>query len=89
MKVKVFAIWDDAAKAYMVPFFMQNDAVAVRSFGNAVNKAESQLYQNPESYSLFTFGDFDDNSGVFRVAEATLLVTGKELSRRAMVGPEL
>lgn len=63
MKTIVFAIWDEKAAAYLSPFFMPNEATALRAFGAAVNDKESSFWQFPMDYTLYRLGAFDDHSG--------------------------
>lgn len=81
MKLEICAIWDDKAKAYMQPFYMQNKALAVRTFANAVNKTDSQLNVNPEDYTLFHVGSFEDSNGTFVILAPEVLVTGLQVRK--------
>lgn len=63
MKVKVFAIWDDAAKAYMQPFTRNTTGLAIRDFTGMVNDPQTIVNRHPASFVLFQLGTFDDNTG--------------------------
>lgn len=65
MEMKVYSIFDKKAASYMSPFFMHQDGMARRSFGDLVNDKQHQLGVNkhPEDYSLYKLGTFDDISG--------------------------
>ncbi len=59
-----YAIYDLKAKAYALPFFAINAAVALRQFGSLCNQPESSVSKYPEDYILFEIGEFDDVKGL-------------------------
>ena len=61
MKLKMYSIYDSAAAAYMRPFFVQTDSVAIRAFSDLALNAEHDVGHHPEHFSLFRVGEFDDN----------------------------
>ena len=63
--MKVFAVYDMAAGAYLAPFFQPNDAVAIRLFANMVNDGKSLFWASPGDFSLHLLGEFDEQSGLF------------------------
>lgn len=64
MILKAYAIYDTAANAFLQPFYMQNDGMAIRGFSDAINgNPESQIYQHPDHYSLYYVGEWNDTSG--------------------------
>lgn len=79
MMLKIYAVFDDKAKAFIQPFYMLNDALAIRSFTNAVNTDKSQLNVNPEDYTLFAIGEFDDAGGKLVARNPELLVSGLQV----------
>lgn len=60
-------MYDAAAKVFTKPFFLNTDAMAIRSFSDAVNNGDVDSFVNshPEQFSLFKVGEFDDIEGVF------------------------
>lgn len=68
MRLNVYSVFDVKAAVYANPFYMPNDAVAVRGFTGAVNSPDTMLYKHPEDYMLFRIGTFDDSVGLL-VAE--------------------
>lgn len=64
MKLSVYSVRDSKADCYMVPFFVSNDAVALRMIANASCDSESMLSANSEDFSLYSIGEFDSDSGV-------------------------
>lgn len=57
-----FSIFDQKAAAYFPPFYLQNKALAIRTFGDMVNNPESRINKHPEDYTLFHLGQWNDNS---------------------------
>jgi len=70
MKLKVYSIYDKAAKAYNTPFFMHNKALAIRAFEDNVNaQEENNISKHPEQFSLFCLGEYDDSKAQFQLLE--------------------
>ena len=64
MKLNVYSIYDDTAKAYTQPFFMKNHGEAVRLFADEVNGSRDIPIKNhPEQFTLYYIGEWDNNSG--------------------------
>lgn len=73
----VFSVYDNKAKAYLPPFIMHNDAMAVRVFGDCVNSEDHQFGKHPDDYTLFRIGVFDDVKGLLtKEGEANHMVAG-------------
>lgn len=70
MKLKIYSIYDTAAKSFAQPFFLHTDAVAIRAFKDNVNSPDSVINKNPEQFTLYTIGLFDDSQGTI-LAEAS------------------
>jgi len=66
METKIFAIWDDAAKAYMQPFVRPTTGLAIRDFTNLVNDPQSVVSRHTASFTLFQLGTWDDSNGAFK-----------------------
>jgi hypothetical protein len=80
MNFNIFSIYDQKAKAYLPPFILPNEAMAVRTFSDCVNSKEHQFGAHPEDYTLFNIGDFDDSQGSIKQKTPHLVVaTGLEL----------
>ena len=60
---KIYAIYDTKAELYNMPFFMNNEPTAIRTFANACNDPNHSFGQNPEDYILFEMGTYDDELG--------------------------
>lgn len=63
MKLKAYAVLDIKLGAYNNPFFMENDSMAIRSFGDITNDERSVIYKHPEDYTLNKIGEYDTDSG--------------------------
>jgi len=63
MKHQVFSIYDQKASAFITPFFMPENEMAIRIFSDAVNDPVHQFGKHPSDYTLFNIGEYDDNSG--------------------------
>lgn len=61
--MKIFTILDSKAKAYMTPFFQKNEDVAVRVLEQACNEQGHIFNTNPEDFSLFQIGIFNEDTG--------------------------
>ena len=70
MKLNVYSIFDSAAKAYMSPFFMHNNGLAIRAFSDQVNsEKENQISKHPEQFTLFQIATYDDSTGKLEAVE--------------------
>jgi len=83
----VVAVWDSAMQAYANPIHVPGRGVAVRSFGDEVNRAEAQnaLYAHPEDYELRVLAEFDEETGVFHdppEGVGAVLLRGKDAIRK-------
>lgn len=69
MILHIFSIRDSAASSYGRPFFLPSVGVALRTFGDEVNRADlnNPMYQHPEDFELFHLGEFNDESAEFSV----------------------
>lgn len=63
MVVKIFSIYDSKVEAFMQPFFMASKGAALRAFTELVNDKTTTISKNPEDYTLFEIGSFDDANG--------------------------
>lgn len=62
MNLKVFAVRDMKALAYLQPFFSPSVGSALRAFGDAVNDTNCPFNKHPEDYVLFEIGTYDDST---------------------------
>lgn len=60
---KIFTIHDSGAKAYLAPFFLHSEGIAIRTFTDCVNDPDHAFGRHPKDYTLMEIGTFDDNKG--------------------------
>lgn len=65
MKLKAYSVFDEKADVWTQPFFQLNEATAQRVMANAVNSEGHNFNMNPEDYSLYCVGEWNDDTGVF------------------------
>lgn len=81
MKLKSFSVYDAAVAAFLPPFFMPSDAVAIRVFADCCQDGAHAFCRNPSDYTLFRIGEFDDASGDFTMDQDALIL-GVEAKKR-------
>ncbi len=62
MQQHMFVIYDSKANAFMTPWFLTTQALAVRAFSDLANDPESNVSRHPDDYTLFTIGTFNDQT---------------------------
>lgn len=72
MKLKVFAIYDKAAEAYMTPFHMQTAGQALRAWEDSCRDENTQFAKHPSDFQLFEIGTYDDATGTYENLESRL-----------------
>ena len=60
MQQFMFVIYDSKANAYMTPWFLTTEHLAVRAFSDLANDPESNVSRHADDYTLFTIGTFND-----------------------------
>lgn len=61
MTLKVFAVRDLKAEAFLQPFFSPSVGSAMRAFADAVNDKNCPFNKHPSDYALFEIGTYDDS----------------------------
>lgn len=82
MKLNVYSIFDKTAMAFITPFFMHNDGIAIRAFSDSVNSGDpnSTIAQHYEQFALYELGVFDDSTGVIDPRDdARCIISGLEV----------
>jgi len=82
MKLILASVRDRAAEAYGRPMFVPSSGVAIRSFSDEINRndKDNQLFNHPDDFDLYEFGEFDDTTGLFDLHEQPkLLSLGKQV----------
>ncbi len=91
MKLKIFTVYDTKALAYLPPFFLPNELMAKRVFGDMADDITHQFGKHPEDYSLYEMGEFDDGTAGFEISKKApaLLITGlMAVAERKLEKPE-
>ncbi len=63
MRMMVFAVFDAAAEAFLMPLFFDTKGQAVRTFVDACNAEDHAFHRHAEDYTLFHIGFYDPNKG--------------------------
>lgn len=71
---KMYSVHDQAANAYLAPFFMANDLLAIRTFAALVNDPQHLFSQSAQDFNLFCFGSFDVTAGTMELEKAPRIV---------------
>ncbi len=69
MKKPMFSIYDNKAGTWLDPFYATNEAVAQRTFSDAVNDPQSMFNKHPTDFVLFHVGTWDDQKGKIEIKE--------------------
>lgn len=76
MIAKSYTVFDKKAGAFLQPFFIQNEGLAVRAILDVMADKEHSFYRYAEDYQLFEIGHFDDQKGVFEGLNDPMPVVG-------------
>lgn len=63
MLLNAYSIYDRKGLNYHAPFFAATDGLAVRSFSDLANDANTTVGRHPADYVLFCVGTFSDTNG--------------------------
>lgn len=67
MKNLIFTVYDQKAHAYVAPFFLHTEGMAIREFKDACNNPQHSFGRHPEDYTLFKLGTFNDATAHFEL----------------------
>ena len=76
MKLGIYSIYDAQIKAFMRPMYFLTDGQAIRSFGDEVNRKDTEINKHAKDYSLFRLGEFDDGGAKFELETAPKRLIG-------------
>ena len=82
MNIKIYAVHDSKAEAYLQPYFAATAGIAVRSFVDCVSDSNHPFGKNPEDYTLFYLGEFDDVTGKLDTSSPTSVGNGLSMVKR-------
>jgi len=89
MTHKMFVIYDVKANAYMQPWFLTQEGMALRAFSDCVNDADHNFGRHPEDYTLFNIGYFDDNTAEIHSQAPKSMGNGLEYVKQEETQPDL
>ena len=72
--MKVFAVFDSKAEAYLPPIFMPSKGSVIRSFSDLVRDPNHQFGKHPQDYILFDLGSWDEFTGRFDLHPAPISI---------------
>lgn len=64
MLLNAYSIFDSKAEAFNQPFFRLKHGVSIREFTEVSNDEKSNISRNPEDFTLFHIGSYDDSTGL-------------------------
>lgn len=59
----MYSVYDTAALAYTLPWYLHRREQAIRTFSNMCKDPEHQYNKNPEDFTLYYLGEYDDENG--------------------------
>lgn len=79
MYLRMYAVYDLKAVAFLQPFFSNSNGSAIRAFEDVVNDGQSPIAKHPGDYQLFELAGFDDNTGsLVPLSPTKLLCSGSD-----------
>jgi len=70
MKLEMMAIYDQASKAFLPPMFVASEAIALRQIRHLAGKQpDHDFVVFADQYTLYKFGEWDNETGVFSAQE--------------------
>lgn len=70
MKLKLMAIFDQASRAFLPPFAVATEEIALRQFVKLPEEQPNHdLVRYADSYNLYVLGSFDNESGLISELE--------------------
>lgn len=56
-------MYDEKAQAYLPPFYLPNDQMAIRAIKSCILDKEHNFFKHAEDYTLYKIGTFEDTDG--------------------------
>lgn len=63
MLQNIYTVYDEKANAYLTPFFIPTDGMAIRAMEDALLDEKHQFTMHPGDYTLYRIAIFDDSNG--------------------------
>lgn len=78
----VYSIRDNKMGSFNVPVLIENDAVAIRQFGDLISRGgDSVMSIHPSDFTLYLLGQYDSNRGRFKNLDCPVaLATGSDFA---------
>jgi len=74
MYVRMFAVYDSKALAFLQPFFSNSNGSAICAFEDAVHEVKTPIGAHPGDYQLYELGGFNDEDGNITVLRPNKLL---------------
>lgn len=81
MKHKIYAIFDSKAEAMSLPFYYQHEGQATRTFSDWVNDPKTPYGKHPEDYTMYSIGEYEENTGEIIQDKITSITNGLQLKQ--------
>lgn len=88
MQQKVYSVFDQAACAYLPPFFLPTNAMAVRVFRDCCKDPKHEFGRNPKDFYLHCLGSWNSHDGKFETGHAECIATGLQATLEGAGGSE-
>lgn len=88
MILSIFSVHDQKADAFLPPFFLPKIEMAQRVFADCCKSDSHQFGSNPQDYTLFHLGTFDDESGEIYQLEKAKISLGNGLEYAHNASPQ-
>lgn len=84
MKKRVYAIRDDKLECFAQPVLVDNDAVAVRQFGDIISAGNDHIMgKHPGDFALYHLGEYDMHTGIFENLPCpAILARGSDFAKK-------
>lgn len=73
MILRAYTVFDNAIGEFRAPFFLHQDAEAIRAFKNMANDPTSLIGSNPNDFRLYYAGEYDTSTGEYILTERVSL----------------
>lgn len=78
MKHNMFTVYDSKAEMYTLPYFASNEAMGRRHFETWINDSKHTFGLHPADYTLYTCGEYEDNTATITQEKIISLGNGLE-----------
>lgn len=84
MKLVMCAVKDRQLGAFMTPFFVPSEGVAIRAFIDEVNRKDdaNMLWRHPEDHDLYCLGTLQQEDAEFRLESSPRLLLAGSSGRK-------